>query len=125
MAELVHGRHKVAGCAQKRQGGAFLQHGSVPVEMDLDLLCRVLGGEPERAPVQRSQLEDSIGWLNRFSAAPVSLDLLEAAFVETFSRQLGIELQPGSPTTDEQAQAEDLAEKRFADPGWRCGDFAG
>jgi len=113
----------VAGCAQKRQGGAFLQHGSVPVEMDLDLLCRVLGGDPERLPAQRRQLEDAVGWLNRFSSGPVAVEELEAAFVETFSRHLGIELQPDLPTAEEQSRAEDLAASRFADPCWRCGDL--
>jgi len=123
LAELVCGRYKVAGCAQKRQGGAFLQHGSVPVEMDLDLLCRLLGGAPERLPAQRRQLADSVGWLNRFSPVPVPLDQLEAAFVETFSRQPGVELQPGLPTAEERARAEDLAASRFADPCWRRGDL--
>ncbi|RME32846.1 MAG: lipoate--protein ligase family protein, partial [Deltaproteobacteria bacterium] len=43
--ELLYRGCKLAGCAQKRIPGAFLQHGSLPVDLDLEALYDALDTE--------------------------------------------------------------------------------
>lgn len=43
---LVRGR-KVAGSAQRRLKRAFLQHGSIPLQVDYALMAEVLGSDPQ------------------------------------------------------------------------------
>ncbi|MCR4424785.1 MAG: lipoate--protein ligase family protein [Firmicutes bacterium] len=52
--ELVSGGRKVVGSAQTRRGGVLLQHGSVPISMDFQLLTAVLGLEPRMKETLRS-----------------------------------------------------------------------
>jgi lipoate-protein ligase A len=48
--EIVAGGKKVAGSAQVREGGGFLQHGSLLLEDDQDLVHRLVGREAGPAP---------------------------------------------------------------------------
>jgi len=113
--ELVIEGCKVAGSAQKRQGGAFLQHGSIPVEMDLDLLGRILKAEanPETAGAL-----NAVGWLNRWRKQPLQVADVEAAIRDEFARQLHIEWLPSVPTAAEAKSAVALVKTKFGNPAW-------
>ena len=112
--ELLVDGCKVAGCAQKRRGGAFLQHGSIPLELDLPLLGRILPGEPD----ETSARLDGVGWLNRFSPKPLSIDEVEEMLIQSFSTELGIALRESVPTARESALAGELCQRFYADPSW-------
>jgi lipoate-protein ligase A len=102
----------VAGCAQKRRGGAFLQHGSLPLELDLTLLGTILPGVPGESRW------NSVGWLNRFARRPLSVDDVEEILLDTFVRQLGIRLLESAPGADEQLLAEQLSRQFYDNREW-------
>lgn len=113
--ELVIDGRKVAGSAQKRHGRGFLQHGSIPVEMDLDLLGRVLKAEAN--PETAGSLE-TVGWLNHWCQEPLSVAAVAAAFRDSFARELQIEWVASAPTAAESAQASELVSTKFGNPAW-------
>lgn len=121
LSELVHAGCKMTGSAQKRLNYAFLQHGSIPIEMDLDLLYQALhtGATSSR---QRgvATLAKRVGWLNRFLSDPTTVDRVEGLLIEQFARQLQIEFVPDAPTNAELTAASKLLEDKYANPDWTC-----
>jgi lipoate-protein ligase A len=113
--ELLVAGCKVAGCAQKRRGGAFLQHGSLPLELDLDLLGKLLPGVPGE---DRPDRLNGVGWLNRFAPQPLTIDTVETALIANFARELDVSLIESCPTPSESALAAELCERFYADPQW-------
>jgi len=113
--ELVVEGRKVAGSAQKRQGSCFLQHGSLPAAMDLDLLGRILPGAVDLSPAQRF---GSVGWLNRWTARPLVIEEMEDLLIETFAQLLGIEWSVDEPTAAELQLAGQLCQDRYLNPAW-------
>lgn len=117
--ELVHAGCKMTGSAQKRQGDAFLQHGSIPLDLDPDRLFRALDTEHRLAPSAGGQLlARSIGWLNRWLSQPVNVAEVEAHLLECFSRQWHVCLEEDRPTATEQRRAAQLAAEKYANPAW-------
>ncbi|MGW8311602.1 MAG: lipoate--protein ligase family protein [Desulfuromonadales bacterium] len=111
---VVHGR-KVVGSAQKRHGQAFLQHGSIPIELDLGLLGRILkvsAGQPGFDSME------NVGWLNRWSAQPLTVDEIEHRLAEKFSQQLQIEWVISEPSADEICEAGCLSREKFGHQDW-------
>lgn len=113
--ELVVEGRKVAGSSQKRHGQAFLQHGSIPLEMDLDLLGEALKANEDKATA--GSLE-SVGWLNRWSENKLTIDAVETALAQAFSEHLQITWELSEPTTFEIREAEMLYTEKFSHPEW-------
>jgi len=121
--ELLIDGCKVAGCAQKRRGSAFLQHGSLPLELNLAVLQRLL---PAVAGEDRQSRLQNVGWLNRYAEQPLTVDDVEAALIAGFASKLGINFQDSVPSAVETEMAERLCRDWYANqawtlsgPGWR------
>jgi len=113
--ELIIDGRKVAGSAQKRHGQAFLQHGSIPIEMDLELLGKALNIGT------KSATDDSlstVGWLNKWSEKPLTIDDVEKALVDVFAKQLQVEWVDSEPTAKELQEAALLCAEKFACSEW-------
>jgi lipoate-protein ligase A len=113
--ELVIEGRKVAGSAQKRQGQSFLQHGSIPLEMDLELLGKALKTDVNRAASGSLQ---SVGWLNQSSERTLTIDEVEAVLAEVFSAHLQVEWELSEPSLSELQDAESLCAEKFSCPEW-------
>lgn len=111
--ELLAAGRKVVGSAQKRRGAAFLQHGSIPLTLDLDLLARLLRVASSDHPALRK-----VGWLAGLTAEPVALADLEELLVRAFQEQLGVVWQGSNVTADEQQRAEQLHTEKFVLDTW-------
>jgi lipoate-protein ligase A len=59
--EIEIGGLKIVGSAQKRTGPAFLQHGSVPLEKDEELLKGAARSEAPDGGVRMTSLEEALG----------------------------------------------------------------
>ncbi len=115
--EIVRSGRKLTGSAQKRQGGAFLQHGSLPLEMDLDLLWEVLSPaeqDPDSGEKGRRVLEESVDWINRLRSEPVSDTQVEKALIHSFVDCLPIRLKEDCLREHEWARAGNLASTKYA-----------
>jgi len=117
--EILHLGYKLAGCAQKRDRGAFLQHGSIPVDLDLSRLFELLDTRGLLPPEQGAQLLASkVGWLNRWLHNPVEIGEVEDRLVHCFSQLLQISWQISEPTAEEQGLARELVRQRYDNPRW-------
>lgn len=116
--ELVIDGCKIAGSAQKRHGQAFLQHGSIPVELDLKLLGKAL-----RADVNQEVAASmgNVGWLNRYSDSPLNVPDVEDALADAFSNALDISWEQSQPTDSELIMAESLKIEKFGNKDWNMG----
>ncbi|WP_134683145.1 lipoate--protein ligase family protein [Brevibacillus migulae] len=117
--ELVVEGKKVAGSAQTRQKGVILQHGSILLDMDVELLFSLLKFPSDRV---KQRMMDSFRQkavtINDVSPTPVSLQEAVAAFRKGFASGLGIELIEQGLTDEEWELAEQLARERYSTHEW-------
>lgn len=113
--ELVIDGRKVAGSAQKRYGQAFLQHGSIPIEMDLNLLSKVLKTDLNDPFVD---LLNTVGWLNHFSDQSISIPCLEELLTDVFSAHLKIDWLHSEPEPVEMLAAQRMCTEKFGHADW-------
>lgn len=95
--DLVVSGRKLVGSAQRRQGGAFLQHGSLPLSPDPSgagtSLSELLGAVPARGSVVR-------------------------AICAAMRHTLATDLSPDAPTPQERLRAQDLCVSRYGSQAW-------
>lgn len=121
--ELVVEGRKVAGSAQMRQQGVVLQHGSILLEHDVDLLFDLLQFPSERVKRRLKQAFHgkavAINELLRASGqSEVQLAQVEKAFYEGFELGMGAQLQTESLTPYEQTLAAELARTKYDTKEW-------
>lgn len=110
--ELVVDGRKIVGSAQKRLGAAFLQHGSIPLTLDLGLLARLLKIDAEQPDILHK-----IGWLAGLNQT-VTLSALENAVLKAFEDCLGALWQESRPGVSEMKRARFLCTQKFAHTAW-------
>jgi lipoyl(octanoyl) transferase len=117
--ELVVEGRKVAGSAQTRQRGTILQHGSILLDLDADMLFDVLlfPSEEEREQMKRSFLEKAVS-IKGCSGKDVSYEEAVHAFRTGFEKGLGIRLVQEGLTTFEQELAEQLRREKYSSDAW-------
>ena len=117
--ELVVEGKKVAGSAQTRQKGVILQHGSILLDMDVELLFSLLNFSSERV---KQRMMDSFRQkavtINEVSSRPIGLQEAIDAFGRGFASGLDVELVPSELTDEEKQLAEELAQTRYATQEW-------
>ncbi len=123
--ELLCEDCKIAGSSQKRQGEVFLQHGSLPVDLDperlfraLDTLGRISSEEGGRALAQK------VGWINRWLDHPVTVEQVEDCLIASFASVFSAELVEQAPTAAEWRDAEELVRQRYGNPAWNLRGIA-
>jgi lipoate-protein ligase A len=118
--EVVLAGRKLVGSAQRRAGGAVLQHGSLLLgpqhERVLELLAMAAG--PERAAAEL-QLRSASTYLRACAPRTVEFDELAGCLAAGFAHGLPAVLQKDELTTDEAARVEDLLAAGYAGWGWR------
>ncbi len=107
--DIEVGGRKVSGSAQLRRKGAVLQHGSIIVDADPELMDSVLiSGRPsERVTSIRAVL----GQLP-------SMEVLKAAVRHELSVEFGTSMLDGSLTPEERVAASSLAREVYSDDSW-------
>lgn len=117
--ELVVEGKKVAGSAQTRQKGVILQHGSILLDMDVELLFSLLKFPSER--VKQRMIDSFIQkavTIKEVSGRTVSLEEAIEAFRKGFTSGLEVELVEQPLTEEELKLAQELAESRYATDEW-------
>jgi lipoyl(octanoyl) transferase len=117
--ELVVEGKKVAGSAQTRQKGTILQHGSILLDWDVDMLFNVLNFPSERVKdrMKASFLDKAVA-INLLGERVVTLEEAKKAFFAGFAEGLEIELVPSELTKEELDLAKELAEQRYGTDEW-------
>lgn len=123
--EIASGEFKIAGSAQARRRGAFLQHGSIPIVVNMENLARAtgsVGGEaapPGAAPgtVGCAGLPEIRG-VAQILGRDLSESGLRAALVDGFEKEFGVRLVPGALAGTERESAERLRADRYLSAAW-------
>jgi lipoyl(octanoyl) transferase len=101
-SDLHYRGKKIVGSAQLRRGGAVLQHGSILLEQDQDLMGRLLAacnaGEADGTSPLRDRGKDAGRGANLFEILGRTLTMheIEAALVSGFEETFEVEFQPGT-----------------------------
>ncbi|MDA1474875.1 lipoate--protein ligase family protein [Bacillus changyiensis] len=117
--ELVVEGRKVAGSAQTRQKGVILQHGSILLDLDEDMLFDLFlyKNDRVRERLQRNFKQKAVA-INQLSSQKVNIEEAVLAFKKGFEKGLNINLQPYELTQEEMRFVRDLAEKKYASDEW-------
>jgi len=114
--DLQAAGRKVVGSAQVRRNGGILQHGSIPITIDLEDQVAVMPGSDGR--ISRKVLAGAAMSVTELLGHPVTFDELSAAvaggFVDTFKVALSEEDLSG----EEAAEAERLYAEKYATDEW-------
>jgi lipoate-protein ligase A len=117
--ELVVAGKKVAGSAQTRQRGVILQHGSILLDVNEDLLFAVLKFPTERVRERlKASFREKAVAINRLLPVPVGLSETIHAFYEGFQKGMGIRLEKGSLTKEEWDLVRQLVAERYGTKEW-------
>lgn len=110
---------KLLGSAQVRKQGVVLQHGTLPLEGDLDRICEVLVFESEPArQAARARVRQRAATVAQALGQPVSWDAAAAALARGFAEALDLTLEPGPLTEREMALAANLRARKYATDDW-------
>ena len=113
--DLQAAGRKVVGSAQVRRDGAILQHGSIPLTLDLQAQAAVMPGE--RAEIDSSRaLADAAMSVSELLGRPVSFEELGDAVASGFAAAMDATLAPADFSPDEQAAAEKFRAEKYGDP---------
>lgn len=116
---LLEGR-KVLGSAQRRTRRGFLQHGSLPLSMDLNLLYRCLHPGEERAPEESeiARWREEMAGLADVAGGGLGWEAVVEALAHGVSERLGVSMESGVLSPEEKALAEALKAEKYANPHW-------
>ncbi len=119
--EVVIGGKKLIGSAQTRKWETILQHGSLPLTLDADLIFNLfkIDNERRRKRLKRFFLKHSTG-LYQHTEKKYSPKTLEKYLVQGLSDHFAIEIQPGSLTEEEQQLAAELSRKKYSQKSWNA-----
>lgn len=117
--EVVVNDKKIAGSAQTRQKGSILQHGSVPLNIDVDMLydLYIFSSDAVRDRMKKRFL-DRATWINAESATPKTMADLYKAFEKGFEIGLDIELVPYELTEAQEKEVQELATTKYGTEEW-------
>lgn len=107
---------KVVGSAQVRRDGAILQHGSIPLTIDLEDQVAVMPGGDRR--VAARVLAGAAMSVSELLGRPVSYEELSAAITRGFAMALEVALTPAALSPAEQSEAERLRAQKYATEMW-------
>jgi len=111
--DITWSGRKFVGSAQKRFGSSILQHGSILLRSQEEILSEIFSGQ-EKANSQA--LLEKVTCLDEILGRRIELEELSEALVNGFKRALNIEFQPGKLNSEEETLAAGLASK-YAKPG--------
>jgi lipoate-protein ligase A len=115
---VVEGR-KIAGSAQTRQKGVILQHGSIPLEIDLDTLYDLFLFPNEKIKERMKKMFSSKAVaINELTDRTFTIEELTEAFKIGFEKGLNIELVPYELTKEQLAEVQALAKEKYESDEW-------
>ncbi len=107
---------KVVGSAQMRRDGGILQHGSIPITIDLAEQTAVMPGGDRRVALR--VLAGAAMSVSELLGRPVSYEELADAVVRGFAEALGVDLREEALSAEERAVAARLRAEKYATREW-------
>lgn len=112
--EMVVDGKKISGNAQVRKEGVLLQHGSIPMSMDEDMLFDLFVYPSERVRQrQQAAFKKKAITINQITNKKHSFEELKHAFFAGFQIGLNISLEPYSLSPTQWQEVEQLAKAKY------------
>jgi lipoate-protein ligase A len=108
---------KICGSAQKRGDGVLLQHGSLLIEYDPELLAEVLVSKKEEEEFL-TEIRTSTTAINQHLSQKVDFDQLKKLVLQGFKDQLKIFLSPGELSEYESHLKNHLLKEKYSTDSW-------
>lgn len=117
--ELVVEGRKIAGSAQTRQKGVILQHGSIIIDLDEDMLFDVFtySNDRVRERMQRAFRKKAVA-INEIKSVPVSHEDVVQAFHKGFADGLNVNWVDYKLTEEQEKEVQNLAKERYESDDW-------
>ncbi len=112
--EVTVGGKKIIGSAQRRLGSRFLQHGSIPLKPQTDLLRRITPVEATAGPLKMISLEEALG-------RSVSFEEVLPFFIAGMAEFFQVEFKPKTLSQEEWGKIEIIERERYARLSWTIG----
>ncbi|MEC5424558.1 lipoate--protein ligase family protein [Virgibacillus sp. C22-A2] len=115
--ELTVDDKKISGNAQTRRNGVLLQHGSIPLHINDEMLFDLFIFPSEKIKQRkRKEFFQKASTINQLTGRPVPFDEVKTAFRKGFENGLDVTLQPISLTPDQWEEVYELASSKYAQP---------
>lgn len=117
--EMVVDGKKISGNAQTRKDGVLLQHGSIPMSFDADMLFDLFLF-PSEAQRQRKKMafESKAISINDILKQPHTYEMMRDAFLQGFQQSLHIETEPLVLTEEQWQYIDYLKETKYETEAW-------
>jgi len=116
--DIIANGRKISGNAQTRRSGCILQHGTVLIDVDPDLMFTLLKVPDEKIRDKMiAAVEDRVTSIGREAGEVERSDVVEA-LKEGFASTLDAELVPLELTAAEMAAVPEIEAERFGNPEW-------
>jgi lipoate-protein ligase A len=117
--DIIAAGRKVSGNAQTRRQGCVLQHGTVLLDNDVDLMFVLLKVPDEKLKDKLiHDVKERVTSLNALLGRAVPFEEAERALVQGFGETLRLDLSPSQVSGEEEARAVQLAADKFASSDW-------
>jgi lipoate-protein ligase A len=116
--ELTVNDRKIAGSAQTRKEGVILQQGSILLDLDVDLLFRLMRVPAASYDQLKERLRSKATSVTEALGRSVSYAEARDAFIQGFTTGLGIHLLEAPLTDAEEADAALLVADKYGNDTW-------
>lgn len=117
--ELVVDGKKLSGNAQTRKNGVLLQHGSIPMSFNVDMLFDLFKFSSERArEKQKAKFKEKAVSINDITGKKHTYAMLKDAFLKGFEKGLNIETKPFSLSKEQWDYVHYLTETKYRSKAW-------
>lgn len=115
---LVDGK-KISGNAQTRQQGVLLQHGSIPMSINKDMLFDLFKFPTESIrETKRNAFPKKATTINEITKKQHTYDDLKEAFQKGFQTELDIEVTPLKLSDSQWSEVLELAKSKYSQEEW-------
>lgn len=117
--ELIVDGKKLSGNAQTRMKGVLLQHGSIPISFDSDMLFDLFRFPSERVRERkRKAFANKAISIKAITGKKHTYDMLKEAFLAGFKTGLGIDVEPMTLTEEQWQFIHYLRDTKYATDAW-------
>jgi len=122
--ELVVNGKKLSGNAQTRKKGVLMQHGSIPITMDIKLLFHLFQFPSEKARERKQHSFSSKALtINQLTDQVYQYERLVKPFKDGFEKGLKIKFHPLQLTDSQYQEVAYLAKEKYESPAWNINSY--
>jgi lipoate-protein ligase A len=127
--DIITGGRKISGNAQTRRMGTVLQHGTIILDLDVDLMFNLLRVPQEKMKGRIIREVKARVTSLKGQGVDAGFEEVRAAMIRGFAEELSLDFDaafpgerayPDGPLATEDARALELAETKFASAEWLC-----